>query len=355
MMQSRTSSVRLISAAALVALGLTGCSAASDGEQTGTGEGTEVTIVVNDSFPAEDFEKVASEATGYTVKAVTTGDGQDLSTKLALTSGAPLADMFYGVDGYAASRVVDAGVLDDIRPQGASEDFEKFAFSADVPLTPIDQAAVCVNIDPAWFAEKGIAEPATYDDLADPKYKGLSAVIDPAGSTTGLAFLVGTVENFGEDGFADYWKKLAANDVRIEQGWDEAYNVQFTQGGGDGTRPITVSYDTSPAYTVNEEGTETSTKALPDTCTSLVMYAGVLKGNKNPEGAQAVLDFMASPEYQETLPETVYGNPIDSSVSVPEDWSKFVIDTPNRHDLPLDEVSANREAWIEQWASAVGE
>ena len=74
------------------------------------------------------------------------------------------------------------------------------------------------------------------------RYKGLSVILDPSTSTTGASFLIGTIAKFGEQGFADYWAKLAANDTRVEQGWTEAYNGQFTQGGGEGTYPIVLSY-----------------------------------------------------------------------------------------------------------------
>lgn len=90
------------------------------------------------------------------------------------------------------SRLIDGGVI-------AGEDAAK----------PVTQSATCINIDPAWFAEHGVAEPTSYEDLIDEQYKGLSVILDPSTSTTGASFLIGTIAKFGEEGFADYWKKLA--------------------------------------------------------------------------------------------------------------------------------------------------
>ena len=91
------------------------------------------------------------------------------------------------------------------------------------------------------------------------------------------------------------------------KGWEDAYYVDFSFSGGD--RPIVLSYDTSPAYTVKNG--ETPTAALLDTCFRQVEYAGVLEGAANPEGAEQVIDFLLSPEVQEALPTSMYVFPVD--------------------------------------------
>jgi thiamine transport system substrate-binding protein len=54
-----------------------------------------------------------------------------------------------------------------------------------------------------------------------------------------------------------------ANGTKLVDGWSQAYEVDFTQGGGKGDRPIVLSYDSSPAFTV-ADGTS-ATSALLDT------------------------------------------------------------------------------------------
>ena len=46
------------------------------------------------------------------------------------------------------------------------------------------------------------------EDLTKPEYAKLLVVEDPAASSPGLAFLVGTIEAMGEDGYQDYWQSL---------------------------------------------------------------------------------------------------------------------------------------------------
>lgn len=324
---------------AIAGLALTGCaSGANDAAATdGASDSKTVTLIVHDSFPNEDFAAAASAATGYDVKVVSAGDGGELASQLVLTQSAPVADAFFGVDNVYLSRLVDGGVID-----------------GDDAASAVTQSATCINIDPAWFDAKGIAEPTSYDDLLDEQYRGQTVILDPSTSTTGASFLIGTIAKFGESGFADYWTKLAANDARVEQGWTEAYNGQFTQGGGDGTYPIVLSYGSSPAWTVTEDGSATTTKALLDTCSSQIEYAGVLNGAANAEGAAAVVDYMLSREFQDTIADTMYVYPVDPEATVPAEWEEFapLPSTPN--DLTPAEIGEGRDAWLKTWSQATG-
>ncbi|SJN12663.1 Thiamin ABC transporter, substrate-binding component [Leucobacter sp. 7(1)] len=352
------------------ALTLAGCTAGPAGEGDGSNADTQsVTLVVHDSFPNEEFAAAASTATGLDVTVISAGDGGELTNKLVLTKGAPIADAFFGVDTIFASRLVDNEVVEPYRTDGLSEGFASLAIfpgQGDGPsvqdptqafaLTPVDQGATCINIDPAWFADNGIAEPNSYEDLTKPEYRDLTVLLDPTASSTGASFLVGTVAKFGEDGFADYWKQLMDNGARIEQGWSDAYNGQFTQGGGDGTKPIVVSYGSSPAFTVTEDGSATTTKALLDTCSNQVEYAGLLAGAENPEGAKAVLDFLVSNEFQATIADTMYMYPVDSEVALPEAWERFAplpTDDQLNH-LSSGEIEAGREGWLKTLGEQIG-
>ena len=177
-----------VACAAAFAISLTGCAANGDaGADSAKGSDT-VTLVVHDSFPNEDFAKAASAATGYDVQVVSAGDGGELTSQLVLTQSAPIADAFFGVDNVYLSRLIDGGVIAD--EQAAK---------------PVTQSATCINIDPAWFAEHGVAEPTSYEDLIDEQYKGLSVILDPSTSTTGASFLIGTIAKFGEQGFAGWF------------------------------------------------------------------------------------------------------------------------------------------------------
>ena len=191
--------------------------------------------------------------------------------------------------------------------------------------------------------------PATLADLADPTYKDLLVVEGATTSSPGLAFLLAAIAEFGEDGAFTYWQHLLDNGVKIDAGWEEAYFSDFTAGGGDGKRPIVVSYNSSTALHDPQGQDEPTTSALLDTCFRQVEYAGVLNGASNPEGAQALLDFMLSDQFQSILPESMYVFPVRNDVALPEDWAKWapVTDTPLQV-APAD-IAANRDQWLKRW------
>ena len=96
-----------------------------------------------------------TEETGYTVKVEPNGDAGQLTNKLVLTKGSPIADMVYGIDNTFASRAVDEGVLADYTPKDVPASAATYALGdagRGRQLTPVDYGDVCVNIDDVWFA-----------------------------------------------------------------------------------------------------------------------------------------------------------------------------------------------------------
>ena len=140
------------------------------------------------------------------------------------------------------------------------------------------------------------------------------------------------------------------NGARLTSGWSDAYEVDFTAGGGDGDRPIVLSYSSSPPFTIPEGGDEPTTSALLDTCFRQVEYAGVLAGAENPEGAQALVDFMVGEEFQSALPENMYVFPVDESVELPELWEQWAETAEDPIEVDPAEIAENRDDWIREWS-----
>ncbi|WP_344305147.1 thiamine ABC transporter substrate-binding protein [Nocardioides bigeumensis] len=322
-----------------------GGSSASPGQEAPR----EVVLVTHDSFALPKKLVKAFEAdSGYELEVRASGDAGALTNKLVLTQDSPTGDVAYGVDNSFASRALDAGVFADsgvTLPDGAAD------YTLDDGtdrLVPIDTGAVCVNVDTRWFEEQGIPEPETLDDLVEPAYADLFVTPGAATSSPGMAFLLATIAEHGDD-WPDYWADLMANGAKLTSGWSDAYYVDFTQGGGDGDRPIVLSYDSSPAFTLTEDGEATTTRALLDTCFRQVEYAGVLAGAANPDGARAVIEWLLSPEVQAALPESMYVFPVVSGVELPEDWARFAEQPTDAYTVDADEITANREQWLTEW------
>ncbi|MBK0419703.1 thiamine ABC transporter substrate-binding protein [Leucobacter sp. CSA1] len=341
-----------VASAAALGLALTGCSAADTGaDET---DRNSVTIVVHDSFPNDAFAEAASEATGYDVEVVSAGDGGELTNKLVLTKGAPLGDAFFGVDQVFASRIIDEEVAEPYAPDELPARAADYLADGSDALVPVDFGATCINVDTAWFEREGREAPESFEDLADPAYRDLTVLMDPTASSTGASFLIGTVAHFGEDGYLGYWEDLMANGARIEQGWSDAYYGQFSGSGEGGTLPIVLSYSSSPAATLSEDGASSTTAALLDTCSSQVEYAGVLAGAANPDGARAVVDYMLSGEFQDTIAETMYMYPIDEGATVPEAWVDYAPLPTEPNDLSAAEIGAGLDGWLKAVSETTG-
>jgi thiamine transport system substrate-binding protein len=288
--------------------------------------------------------------TGITVKVRPQGDAGELTNKLVLTKDSPLADGVYGIDNTFASRAVDEGILAPYDAKGLppSADGYRLTGAGQHDLTPIDYGDVCVNVDDTWFAKKKLAPPKTLDDLTKPSYKDLFVTPGATTSSPGLAFLLATIAAKGDD-WQDYWKSLMANGAKITSGWTDAYEVDFTAGGGHGSRPIVTSYSSSPPFTIPKGQTKPTTSALLDTCFRQVEYAGVLKGSGNPAGMKKFIDFMLEQDFQKALPDNMYVYPIDTTVPLPAAWAKYARISPKPHHLDPAVIADNLTSWLRDW------
>jgi thiamine transport system substrate-binding protein len=352
----RARKIALVASTLATALALTGCSLAGDDtaadesspQETGATAGGEVVLQTHGSFSLpDDLVAAWEEETGYELTVRSGGDAGVLASKISLTAGNPTGDAVYGIDNTFASRPVEAGALAPYEPSSAPPEEYDLDEGADV-LTPVDTANVCVNVDTAWFEDKGQQPPAVLEDLTDPAYKGMFVVPAASSSSPGMAFFLATLAAFGDEGWKDYWTDLLANDTKIVKGWEDAYFTDFTGGGNKSARrPIVVSYDSSPAFTV--KGGRTTTAALLDTCFRQVEYAGVLAGAKNPAGAEALIDWLVSDEVQAALPESMYVFPVSPSAELPEDWARFARQPETPYEVSAADIEANRDAWLTEW------
>ena len=316
----------------------------------------ELTLVTHDSFALDEalINKFETD-TGIEVSIVKAGDAGSMVSQLVLTKDDPLGDVVFGIDNTFASRAVSNEVLKRYVSPNAALGSTDFSDQGEW-LTAIDYGDVCFNADLNWFTSRNIALPISFADLAKPEYRDLTVVSNPASSSPGLAFLAATVSVFGDEGYADYWKSLVDNGLLVVAGWEDAYFTEFSGSSGAGSRPIVLSYSSSPAAEIREDG-KSGTVSLIDTCTRQTEYAGVLAGTDNEAGAQKFIDFLLSPEVQVTLPTSMYVYPVSGNVTWPEEWKQFapVASTEKVHNLPSERFDTDRETWQKTIAAIIGQ
>lgn len=308
---------------ALTAGSLSGCSESAP---------TTVTIATHDSFVMSDeLIKQFEDETGYQLEIVKLGDAGELTNKLVLTKDNPVADAFFGIDNTFAGVATGNGVVDG-------------------ELTAIDFADVCFNYEKEWFASRGVQPPASWRDLTDSKYRGLTVVENPGTSSTGLAFLFATIGALGEPAWQNWWKSMKKNGLYVVSSWETAYYTAFSGSAGKGDYPIVLSYSSSPADELSADGSSRNT-SLNTECFRQTEYAGVLTGAKNKVGAEALIKFMLGDAFQTALPGAMYVYPIKESVKLPETWATLAPAADSFVDVSGLDFDANRSRWIDEWTA----
>jgi thiamine transport system substrate-binding protein len=291
---------------------------------------TKVTLVAHDSFAISD-ELIAEfeAASGFDLEIIRAGDAGSLTNRLVLTKDSPIADVVFGIDNTFRGVADESGIIEGALVEVAFGDF-------------------CFNYDRIWFEERNMTPPASWRDLTRPEFNSLTVVSNPLSSSPGLAFLASTVAAFGEPEFEQYWKELRDNGVRVAAGWEEAYFTEFSGSSGSGDYPIVLSYCSSPAAEVREDG-RSQTVALQDDGFRQTEFIGVLAETKNPEGAAALIEFLLGESFQNTMPGLMYVYPVNPNATIPAEWAAF--GPAARSTIGEDlSISTHREKWQSKWS-----
>ena len=330
-----------------------GCSSNSeDSTQT-------LVILTHDSFDIgqeviEEFQK------DYGAKVIIQkgGDAGEILTKAIITKDAPVADLLYGVDNTFLTRALAEDIFVPYRPPLIDQVPVKFHLDPDFRVTPIDYGYVAINYDLAWMNSYNVTPPTDLSDLASPKWASRLVVQNPATSSTGLAFLLATINKFGEQGdytWKDYWADLKSNDVKVSDGWSDSYYTAFSLWGGD--RPMVVSYATSPAaemYYSEEIMDSPPSGVLMDNEASFLQVEtiGILNGSDNQELAKRFIDYALNKRFQEDIPTRMWVYPVNKKALLPNIF-EFAPEPEPKPTVYLNPSSEDLDQWISDWADIV--
>jgi thiamine transport system substrate-binding protein len=358
-MKPRPMIVALTLAIALVAAAA--CGGDDDGASAtvdSSHPGGTVVLMTHDSFAVSKPVLQAFERqTGTKVKLLKGGDAGVVLNQAILTKDHPEADALFGVDNTFLSRALDEKIFEPYEAKGLGAVNPEFVLDREHRVTPVDYGDICLTYDKSWFGRNGRPPaPKSIGDLDQPAYKGLTVVEDPAQSSPGLGFLLATIEKYGTDGWRDYWSRLRGNDVLVDDGWEQAYDGDFTAGGGGGKRPIVVSYASSPPADVvysDPPRKVPRVAAVLSSCFRQVEFVGVLRNAKHPVQAQRLVDFMISDRFQRDVPLSMFVYPVRRETALPAVFTKYGPLAPHPYQQPFDEIGEHRDEWLAQWADVM--
>ena len=286
-----------------------------------------------------------TEKTGIKVEYVEISTGKALA-QLQAENGYTTADIWFGggVDSYISA--TDLGYLEQyvspeaeaINPAYSDAD----GYWTGLALVP---AGFLVNND--VLAEKNLEAPKTWEDLADPKYKGEIIMASPAISGTQYAILNGTIQAYGEEKGWEVWKGINEN-------------VDFyAQGGGEpgpkcaaGEFGIAVLAMTGGTFAMEAEYPVTAVypeDMIPWTPATIAIF----KNSQNKDAAKVFVDYFLSKEGQEALREADARIMARGDEAIPE--AIGTVDTEKLIDQDVLLFGSQREALLEKWAAMVGE
>ena len=337
----------------LALLPIVACGGDDDGDDEAVGDaGRPVTLklVTHDSFAvSEEVLAAFTEESGIEVELVPSGDAGQVVNRSVLNADSPLGDVLFGVDNTFLTRALEADIFVPYESARLAEVDDRFELDDEYRVTPIDHGEVCVNFD------KSAGEPpASFDELRD--RAGELVVQNPATSSPGLAFLLATIEEYGEDGWQDWWRAARDAGVTVTSGWEDAYYSAFSGGSGEGDKPLVVSYATSPPAEVVFADPPTDvapTGVVEATCFEQIEMAGILRGTEHEEEAQQLVDFLLSDELQADIPLQMYVFPVVDGIELPEVFTAHAAVVDDPLSMTPAEIDEGRDRWIDEWTSIV--
>ena len=318
-----------------------------------------LTVMTHDSFAVSDAIVEAFERqTGAQVQFLPSGDAGIALNRAILSRGHPLADVFYGVDNTFLSRALDEDIFEVYDSPSLANIPQAFQLDPTHHALPVDYGDVCLNYDRSYFDGHELPVPNRLEDLTAPAYRGLLVVENPATSSPGLAFLLATIGHFGEQGYLEYWRALRENDLLVVNDWEAAYYGEFSGASAQGTRPLVVSYGSSPPFEVlyaEPPVTEPGTGAVTDddTCFRQIEFVGILQGTSQRDLAEAWIDFMLSATFQEDMPLQMFVFPVNPEARLDPTFEKFLALPEHPAQVEAEAIAVHREEWIQDWTEVV--
>ena len=218
-------------------------------------------------------------------------------------------------------------------------------FDPDGRVIPYDTGYISLVYD-----EGEVDEPAGFDALLEPEYENGLLAQNAQQSDPGRAFLLWTINEYGADGYLDYWSQLVDNGVRILSDWEPAYNAYQNEEA-----PMVVSYSTDQVY-YHGEGVDASRHQvgfLNDQGYANPEGMAQFVDSDSPELAREFMSFMLTAEAQAEIATRNVQFPAVEGAEPGGDFGEYALEPPEAVTFSYDELAGNVEGWINEWARQV--
>ncbi|MFB6300343.1 MAG: thiamine ABC transporter substrate binding subunit [Halobacteriales archaeon] len=222
---------------------------------------------------------------------------------------------------------------------------EKYLFDTSNRVVPFSTSFISFV-----YNETATETPDTYEKLTKPAFENSLIVPNPQNSETGEMFMLMTINEYGADGYLDYWKQLQNNGVKILGSWGDAYNAY-----SNGEAPIVVSYSTDQVFAKRyDQPMEEHQIAFPNG-QGYAYIEGMAKfaDTENRELADRFMEFILDPEVQQEIGKRNVTMPIVDNASLPEELKGLVYEPETAVNFGYDELTGNLDGWLDEWSKQI--
>lgn len=302
-------------------------------------------LLVYTAIEADQLEsyKQAFEADnpGITINWVRDSTGI-VTAKLLAEKDNPQADVVWGLAATSLMLLADEGMLLGYAPAGLDKINPKFRDGAVDPTwvgMDVWSSAICFNT--VEGGAKGVAAPASWQDLTKPEYAGMISMPNPSSSGTGYLMVSAWLQLMGEEKGWEYMDALHEN----VGAYTHSGSKPCRQAGA-GEFPIGISFEYRASKT-KEDGAPIDI-IFPTEGIGWDMEAtAILKTSKNLDAAKALADWAASETANEMYSAGYAIVAIDGIAQpleyVPANLAEMLID----NDFTW--AAQNRERILEEW------
>lgn len=195
----------------------------------------------------------------------------------------------------------------------------------------------------------GLDYPKDWNDLLDPKYKGLIWFSNPNTASTAKLFLNATVQMWGQEKAEEYWKAFDKN------------VYQYTKSGGGPSKSvgigeciIGIGFLHDAVYQISQ-GYDNIGMSIPASGTAAEVGAvSIFEGCKHPNAAKLFVEFALTPECVELADDTgSFQFLVLDNAEQPKILQNFDLSLDACIDYDFADAKANTEARVNRFFEVV--
>lgn len=289
------------------------------------------------------------DKTGHSVSMVRKSTGETLA-QVRAEAGNPKIDVWWGGTGdphliAASEGLTQASGADISELLGWSVNMSEISGGKTIG---IHAGALGIAYNSDVLAEKGLAPPACWKDLADPSYEGEIQVANPNSSGTAYTELATFVQLFGED---DAYALLAEIGKNINQYTKSGSAPSKAAARGETTISIGFMHD---MVKLAKAGFPLKIVSPCEGTGYEVGGVSIITGAKNLDEAKEWVNFVISAEAQSRGPEVgVYNVPSNSGATVPPESPSLESIKLIDYDFATYGATDTRERLLARWDAEV--